>query len=136
MADVVADASVWVSYLLPADPLHARTRAWLGPWLVQRNRLVAPWLLLPEVSGAVARRSGQTVLGHRAVMMLRHSRRVEFHDLDESLAAESAMLAVILGLRGPDATYVAVADRLGLPLVTWDREQLTRAASVIQTRTP
>lgn len=136
MADVVTDASVWVSYFLRSDALHPRTRAWLGPWLVGRNRIVAPWFLVPEVAGAVARQSGQSSLGHRAALMLRTSSRVILHDLDEAAATTSATLAVDLRLRGADAPYVALALRLGLSLVTWDQEQLTRAASVIPTRTP
>ena len=40
MADIVADVSVWISYLLPSDAFHAQTRAWLAPWLVQQNRVI------------------------------------------------------------------------------------------------
>jgi predicted nucleic acid-binding protein len=68
--------------------------------------------------------------------MLRTSARVERYDLDEAAATTSATLAVDLRLRGADAPYVALGLHLGLPLVTWDQEQMTRAASVIQTRTP
>jgi predicted nucleic acid-binding protein len=45
-------------------------------------------------------------------------------------------VAADLGLRGADAVYVALAHQLGLTLVTWDREQLTRTASMIVSRTP
>jgi predicted nucleic acid-binding protein len=136
MAEVVADASVWISYFHAPDALHAPTRAWFGAWLVQRNRVIAPALLLPEVGGGIARRSGQAVLGHRAVTMLRTRARIDIVDLDRALAEDAARLAVALGIRGADAVYVALAQRLSLPLVTWDQEQLTRGAAVVQTRTP
>ncbi|MBI2940706.1 MAG: hypothetical protein HYY04_09750 [Chloroflexi bacterium] len=48
----------------------------------------------------------------------------------------AAGLAATLRLRGADAIYVALADRLKLPLVTWDQEQLTRARPLVATRTP
>jgi predicted nucleic acid-binding protein len=53
-------------------------------------------------------------------------------DLDEALARESARVAIDLGLRVADATYVAVARRRGVALITWDREQRERSASLIE----
>lgn len=35
-----------------------------------------------------------------------------------------------------DAIYVAVAQHLAIPLVTWDKEQLERSAEVVKTLTP
>jgi predicted nucleic acid-binding protein len=52
------------------------------------------------------------------------------------LRDRATALATSLRLRGADAVYVAVADRLSIPLVTWDPEQLTRAGSRIQVRPP
>jgi predicted nucleic acid-binding protein len=48
----------------------------------------------------------------------------------------AARCALDLRLRGADAVYVAVAHSLQVPLITWDREQLTRAAGRIAVRTP
>jgi predicted nucleic acid-binding protein len=39
-------------------------------------------------------------------------------------------------LRGADAVYVALARRLGMPLVTWDAEQRERAKPVVRVVTP
>jgi predicted nucleic acid-binding protein len=136
MADVVLDASIWVSYLLPSDALHAPTRAWLGPWLTGRNGVVGPEIVLPEVAGPMARRSGSPALGHRSVRALRLIPRLDLVKTDDVLIANAVRLAADLGLRGADAMYVAVAHLRGLPLVTWDQEQLTRGAAVVQTRTP
>lgn len=43
MAEVVVDASVWTSYVLPADPLHRQSRTWLDAWFVQ-GQVVGPQL--------------------------------------------------------------------------------------------
>jgi predicted nucleic acid-binding protein len=56
--------------------------------------------------------------------------------IDQALVDEATDLASELSLRGADAYYVAVARTLGLALVTFDREQLSRAASVVLTIRP
>jgi predicted nucleic acid-binding protein len=45
-------------------------------------------------------------------------------------------MAADLRLRGAEVVYVAAAYLLQVPLVTWDREQRQRAASVIAVQTP
>jgi predicted nucleic acid-binding protein len=55
--------------------------------------------------------------------------------VDHGLADAAAALAARLRLRGADATYVAVASRLGVPLVTWDDKQRQRAASLVTIHT-
>jgi predicted nucleic acid-binding protein len=49
---------------------------------------------------------------------------------------ETAKLAATSRLRGADAVYAAVAQRHKTVLVTRDRQQLERLASVIPTQTP
>jgi len=51
--------------------------------------------------------------------------------MDRSLVKEATRLAAEFGLRGADAYYLAVADRLRLPLVTLDQDQGRRAAGWI-----
>ena len=48
--------------------------------------------------------------------------------MENSLIHEAANLAAELGLRGADSTYVAVAARLDLPLMTLDIDQRGKAA--------
>ncbi|MSQ13676.1 MAG: hypothetical protein EXR47_06065 [Dehalococcoidia bacterium] len=56
--------------------------------------------------------------------------------VERDLGQEAANVASTLRLRGADAVYVALARRLGMPLVTWDREQRGRVAPTICTMTP
>jgi predicted nucleic acid-binding protein len=56
--------------------------------------------------------------------------------VDASLARLSADLAAQLQLGGADALYVALAQRLGIPLITWDREQLQRGLAAVTALTP
>jgi predicted nucleic acid-binding protein len=46
-------------------------------------------------------------------------------------SAANASVAV-----GADAVHVALADRLHIPLVTWDQEQRWRASGQIRVTTP
>ncbi len=132
----VVDASVWVSRLVPQDAHHGASRRWLEARGAAGDLLVAPVLLLAEVAGAVARRTGAPELGHRAVEGLLRFPNLRLVSLDRRLGREMGRLAADLRLRGADAAYVAVAAHLGLPLVTWDQEQALRAASHIPVRTP
>jgi len=56
--------------------------------------------------------------------------------VDAGLAHQAALIAADLGLRGADAIYVALAERLGCPLVTWDVEMIRKTKGVIEARQP
>ena len=134
----VVDASVWVSSLITEDVNHEASRRWIDRQMAEGRPLYGPWILLPEVTGAVARRVGLGALAqwvqHQIDGYL--GRLLILDDLNEELARESARLAIALGLRGADSVYVAVAVRRGVRLVTWDREQRERSSAVVPTVTP
>lgn len=132
----VVDATVWVSWLFPTDAFHDRSSAWIRQTVSRRTFLVAPVLLLPEVAGAVSRRSGQTSLGLEAVARLQRLRSLRLIALDSGLAELAVRSAAELHLRGADSVYVALTRRLGIPLVTWDEEQRERARHAVVTQTP
>ncbi len=124
----VLDASVWVSRLVPQDGYHASVKAWMERQRSQGQRFLSPGLLLPEVAGAIARRTGDAGLAQRAVSRLQTLPGLRLVEMDSSLTEAAAHLAADLGLRGADAVYVATALALKLPLVTLDRDQRGRAA--------
>jgi predicted nucleic acid-binding protein len=136
VADVVVDASVWVSRLVSADVHHARTRRWFAREDRRGGLFVTPALALPELSGAIARRTGAAQLAEQAVRRVLALPGLRVAPLDADLAEHAATLAARLALRGADAIYVALAGRLGLPLVSWDREQRARAAGTIEVAAP
>jgi predicted nucleic acid-binding protein len=132
----VVDASVWVSAFVSSDVNYAASLAWLRTQSAGGRSIVDPALVLPEVAGALARRSGDLAFARAVIADMRQLPGLRLVTLTGPAAYRSAARAIDLGLRGADAVYVAVAERLGVPLVTWDQEQLARAAAVIQTRTP
>jgi predicted nucleic acid-binding protein len=132
----VVDASVWISSLSPGEVGHLPSRRWLTAHLGTGGQVIAPALLLVEVAGAVARRSGDALLGELAMNAVLILPALYLIELDGRLSMHAARLAADLRLRGADAVYVALAHQLGIPLITWDREQLTRAAARIAVQTP
>jgi predicted nucleic acid-binding protein len=136
VADVVVDASVWVSRLVAVDAHHARTRRWMEREDRAGSLFVTPALALPEVSGAIARRTREPRLAREAVRRLLALPALRVAALDADLAEHASALAADLSLRGANAVYVALAERLGLGLVSWDREQRLRAAAAVAVATP
>ncbi|TMA43175.1 MAG: type II toxin-antitoxin system VapC family toxin, partial [Deltaproteobacteria bacterium] len=135
VADAVVDASVWVSRLVPSDVNHKATVDWFERRGEEGSLLIVPAVMPPEVSGAIARRTRDRKLARRAIERLLRLPTLRIVTVDRRLAEHAASLAADLRLRGADATYVAVADRLHLPLVTWDREQRERAKEAVRTVT-
>jgi predicted nucleic acid-binding protein len=133
---MIVDASVVVSYLVPHEARHEATRRWLAGHVAGGGLLIAPALLLPEVAGAIGRRTGRPRLARRAIDALLRLPSLRLLALDETLARAAATVAARLRVRGADAVYIAAAAELRLPLVTWDLEQRERAAGVVDVVVP
>ena len=136
MPDVVVDASVWVSRMVPGDIHHQRCRAWFEAQTADGDFMVSPVLLPPELAGAISRRTGRPGLAQRAVELLQQHSSLRLVSVDPQLVKLAAQLAADHALRGADAVYAATAQQLGLSLVTLDGEQLERAQAVVSTLTP
>jgi predicted nucleic acid-binding protein len=121
---------------VPQDIHHATSRQWLEQHVAGGEPLVAPILLLAEIAGAIARRTGEPELARRTLEGILRVPNLRLVSTDPQLGREAARLAANLRLRGADAMYVAVAYQLGVPLVTWDREQRERAGEVIAVHVP
>ena len=132
----VVDASVFVAYFHQQDRFHAASAQWIQRHLLANGTLRAPRLVLAEVAGAIARRTGDLVVAHAAVQHLTTLPELSLLIVTNSMTDAAASLAADLRLRGADALYVAAAAELGDPLVTWDDEQLVRGGRHILVRRP
>jgi predicted nucleic acid-binding protein len=130
------DASVWVARLVPRDVHHDASRLWLEAYVARGGSLISPILLLAEVAGAIARRTGDADLGTRAVEQILRVPKIGLVPTDPRLGKLAAQLAADLGLRGADAAYVGLAYHLSVPLVTWDPQQQERASLLVVVHTP
>ncbi|MDQ3930864.1 MAG: PIN domain-containing protein [Chloroflexota bacterium] len=133
---VVVDTSAWVSRLLTQDSNHPAAVTWINQHLLSGGFLISPILLVTETAAAVSRVTGVSARGHIAASRLYTTPEMILVQIDQALVDEATDLAAGLRLRGADSYYVAVARRLGLALVTFDSEQLSRAAPVIATIRP
>lgn len=119
---VVVDASVWVSSLMPGEVHHATSQRWLFAHLGAGGRVIGPSLVLVEIAAAITRQSGDTLLGQRALNLMLELPALHLVGVNRQMGVHAAQVAADLHLRGADAVYVAVADQLRAPLVTWDQE--------------
>lgn len=127
----VVDANVWVSSFISQDVHHSISLRWLEQCMAREDELVVPTLVLAEVAGAVARRTGVTQLGRQAARQIGCVPKLRVIGLSVHLGEDAAGIAADLRVRGADAVYVAVARTLGLPLVTWDQEVQERVVSLV-----
>ncbi len=128
---IVVDASVWVARLVPQDVFHMPVKEWMSARFENDDQFLAPSLLLAEIGGAISRRT-KPALGLNAIEQLQNLPGLQLVDMERSLLQEAAQLAAELGLRGADSTYVALAVRLSLPLITLDIDQKARATKRVK----
>jgi predicted nucleic acid-binding protein len=128
---IVVDASIWVARLVSEDVFHKPVKAWMSARLKEDDQFPAPSLLLAEIGGAISRRTTPS-LGLKAIEHVQNLPGLQLVEMEHSLMREAAQLAAELGLRGADSTYVAVAARLDLPLVTLDVDQREKAEKRIK----
>lgn len=132
----VVDSSVWVSRFVPADTQYLPSQQWLSLQIQEEVPLIEPYLLLPEVAGPIARRTGSAGAGRFASNAIGQLTNVTLVPVDADLAGNAAIIAADLRIRGADAVYVSLARQLGIELITWDLEQIERSGAMVRARTP
>lgn len=133
---MLTDASVWVAFFVTTDANHIASRNWIDSHTRASGMLVAPSILLTEVAAALSRRLGRAQLALQVAGSLNKLTLLRIVHMDSKLITEATDIAANYRLRGADAIYVAAARQLGITLLTWDNEQLTRPAAIITAITP
>ena len=128
---IVVDASIWVARLVSEDVFYRPVKEWMAARLAEEDQFLAPSLLLAEIGGAISRRTTSS-LALKAIEQVQSLPGLQLIEMEHSLIQGAAQLAAELGLRGADSTYVAVAVRLGLPLMTLDADQRQKAAKRVK----
>ena len=132
----VIDASVYITLMNAHEKHHASCWTWFESAQDEGDTIVAPVILLAEVSAALSRGVGDIELAHRVLEQLKRSGVIELVPVTLTLAERAAMIAADHRIRGCDALYVALAYELEEPLITLDRQQLERAAAIVTVREP
>jgi predicted nucleic acid-binding protein len=132
----VIDASVYVALMNEGEDAHARSWAWWVRTVSEGDPIVAPTILLAEVSAALSRGTGNAALARRVVTQLVRSELVDLIAVTRTLGEQAAAIAADYTIRGCDAVYVALAAQAEQCLVTLDRQQLDRAGAMVEVREP
>ncbi|MCC7352146.1 MAG: type II toxin-antitoxin system VapC family toxin [Anaerolineae bacterium] len=130
------DASVFLNAFNVHEAGQPDSQRFLAHLQAEAIPIVVPTLLLPEVSATIARGSGDPALPRQFVAALIRLPHLVLVSLDTALARQTAEVAALHRVRGSDAVYATVALRFGSTLVTLDREQHNRLASVLTPRYP
>ena len=125
MTTFVLDASVAISSLRASEPNHARAASHLAAVLQGIDSIVVPSIFDVEIVASLVRAGVAAVDARRAADVFLARARVVA--LGPRGARAASGVAARTRLRTGDAIYVWVAEREGLPLVTFDGEILARA---------
>lgn len=126
MTEVVLDASIIARWFGPtADPPSAR---WRSEFQAGRLDITLPALIFLELVNVAARQWRWTDL--RLLELVRQLESLRFDIVDPRLDRVASWAA--LGLTAYDATYVALAEERGVPLITHHRQILDVAKGVAQ----
>jgi len=98
--------------------------------------MAAPSLLLIEVTASIRRLTGSAKLARRVLLELQEAELIELYPLTATRSEAAADLGAVIGVRGADAVYLALARELDETLVTLDRQQLERGRGVVDVTKP
>lgn len=125
------DASVLVASFLERERRHREALEFIRHLDAGDYVFHLPRLALVETLAAVNRRAQPSPQSY--VMRVKANfevwladGKIAFYDLNESRAERAVDIALRDRLRGADAVYAALAEELGLELLTFDGEQAER----------
>lgn len=93
-------------------------------------------MLVIETASSMARATNQFALSIGAANQLYTIPFIRIVPMDQNLVDDTVPIASQYKLRGAGAIFVALAKIEGVPLVSFDQEQLTRPAGIISTIRP
>src|SRR5687768_12260769 len=102
---IVVDASVWVSLFVPQDLHYEPSRRWLREHSAAGNAIVDPIILLAEIAGAIARRTGDCTLAWQSVQAVLRVPGLRLVPINRRLGLLAATIAANERLRGADTLY-------------------------------
>ena len=133
---IVLDANVWISSIQPNEDHHEVSRRFRSRWRAEGIQVHVPAHFLVEVTATIARNTESEALGLDAFQAVIDNPHITRAPLSSTLVESAARAAARCRLRASDALYVALAQELGVPLLTWDDELLDRARVLVDVRVP
>lgn len=131
----VVDASVLVALFHVDEPHHEACRSWFLRVTSENNELSTPVIALAEVAAAISRGKDNPARAQQIVSLIRQTNVITLLPVSQSLAVQASNIAALYRIRGCDAVYVALAQKLNQPLVSLDNQQRDRSQAIIQVET-
>lgn len=136
LGPVVIDASVLVAAARPLEDAHDAARAVMAGLIAVDVPVLLPAIVIPEVTAALIRRGAIVEAVTELLDVLATWPGGSIVAVDVHLADGAGRLAASLGLRGCDAVYVALAERVDAVLITLDAAQRQRLPLGVTALTP
>ena len=133
---IVIDTSAWISATLPGDQHFPNTQPWLAHIRSSRTRFYVPAHFPAEVSGVLSRVRTEDRLLREAVEQIESSEQFVINPISIRQGLFAAEIARSARVRGSDAIFIALANELDVPMITWDRQQRERGVIFCRTMTP
>lgn len=130
------DASVLVNSFMEHEDHHEASEQLIERVKREGITVILPEIVLPEVSSAIARGTGDSHLALELVEDLKNIPNFSFIPIDREISNLSAKFAAYYKIRGYDSVYVTVSYIFGLKLITLDVEQIERSKDLIDSSTP
>jgi len=137
MARLVVDASVAAKWVLPGEPGMENAVRLKNDQAAGLIELHAPGLITSEVGNTLWKATRLQRLSldeaERALTAL-ESIGIALHETTWSKTADAIRLASRLGLTVYDSSYIRLAEELGAPFITADRELAEKAGRHVKTQ--
>lgn len=130
------DASVFISAARMEEAHHLVSVDFLALLRRQQPIIFSPSIILAECSAAIARRTGNPTAAQDLVLVVKNFVGMKLVDISIPIVERAAQIAAHQRLRGADSVYVAVAEKSGATLITWDNDMLQRGLAIVATITP
>ena len=112
------------------------SKLWLDQYTLAGGQMIAPALVLVEVAAAISRGWGDANTAQQFANYLDNLASLTIVPLDPQLITDATSVAVQHSLRAGDAFYVAVAQNLGIPVVTFDEDIGKKASGAVSVIKP
>jgi len=138
MADFVIDSSVLVASLIPSDKFFEDGTSAIDK-ILSRQRIACTSVVVPiEVCGAIMHRTNDMQTARATGIQLQKWVRLgllELVELNRKRMQEAQELAIKHSIKGMDAIIAQVSDERSLPMLTFDKELVTKISGSIETIT-
>jgi predicted nucleic acid-binding protein len=131
MDQIVVDSNVLIAYLVESDEFHQRSQNHINGLENGDYTFHLPMLVMVEVVATLNRSPQKNRLAilnawQQTISDWERSGKVVFYPLDRNRMEFAINFTKQRRLRGADSVIAGLADELGMPLKTFDKEILAR----------